>query len=32
VVDLATTVHIYPSISDGLRQAAQLNGMAQGLL
>ncbi len=32
VVDLATTVHVYPSISDGLRQAAQLNATAQGLL
>lgn len=32
VTDLATTVHVYPSISDGLRQAAQLNATAQGLL
>lgn len=32
VVDLATTVHVYPSISDGLRQAAQANAMEQGLL
>ena len=32
VVDLTTTVHVYPSISDGLRQAARENGMEQGLL
>ncbi len=32
VVDLATTVHVYPSISDGLRQAALLNATEQGLL
>ncbi len=32
VVDLATTVHVYPSISDGLRQAAEGNAMQQGLL
>ena len=32
VVDLATTVHVYPSISDGLRQAAEKNAMQQGLL
>ncbi|RPJ07340.1 MAG: mercury(II) reductase, partial [Deltaproteobacteria bacterium] len=32
VVDLATTVHVYPSISDGLRQAAQRNAVAQNLL
>jgi mercuric reductase len=32
VVDLASTVHVYPSISDGLRQAAQANAMEQGLL
>ncbi len=32
VVDLATTVHVYPSISDGLRQAARDNAVQQGLL
>ncbi len=32
VVDLATTVHVYPSISDGLRLAAQDNARLQGLL
>ena len=32
VVDLATTVHVYPSISDGLRMAAQDNARLQGLL
>lgn len=32
VVDLTTTVHVYPSISDGLRLAAQENALAQGLL
>ncbi|MFO7766464.1 MAG: NAD(P)/FAD-dependent oxidoreductase [Pelovirga sp.] len=32
VVDLSTTVHVYPSISDGLRQAARDNAQAQGLL
>jgi len=32
VVDLTTTVHVYPSISDGLRQAARDNAFAQGLL
>ena len=32
VVDLATTVHVYPSISDGLRKVAEQNAMAQGLL
>lgn len=32
VVDLATTVHVYPSISDGLRQAAEKNARQQGLL
>ncbi len=32
VTDLATTVHVYPSISDGLRQAALLNAGEQGLL
>jgi mercuric reductase len=32
VVDLTTTVHVYPSISDGLRQAARENAFAQGLL
>jgi len=32
VVDLATTVHVYPSISDGLRLAAQDNARIQGLL
>lgn len=32
VVDLATTVHVYPSISDGLRLAAQDNARMQGLL
>src|SRR6056297_98676 len=32
VVDLSTTVHVYPSISDGLRQAAQKNAIEQGLL
>ncbi len=32
VVDLTTTVHVYPSISDGLRLAAQANAFQQGLL
>jgi mercuric reductase len=32
VADLATTVHVYPSISDGLRQAAQLNAVTQGMV
>ncbi|MDK9707092.1 MAG: NAD(P)/FAD-dependent oxidoreductase [Desulforhopalus sp.] len=32
VTDLATTVHVYPSISDGLRQAAERNAREQGLL
>lgn len=32
VVDLATTVHVYPSISDGLRQVARNNAFSQGLL
>lgn len=32
VVDLTTTVHVYPSISDGLRQAARENAMQQGLI
>ena len=32
VVDITTTVHVYPSISDGLRQAALLNATAQGLV
>lgn len=32
VVDLTTTVHIYPSISDGLRQAARDNASIQGLI
>jgi mercuric reductase len=32
VVDLATTVHVYPTISDGLRLAAQDNARLQGLL
>lgn len=32
VVDLTTTVHVYPSISDGLRQAARENAFEQGLL
>ena len=32
VVDLTTTVHVYPSISDGLRQAARDNAVQQGLL
>lgn len=32
VMDLAGTVHVYPSISDGLRQAALQNAMEQGLL
>lgn len=32
VVDLTTTVHVYPSISDGLRQAARENAFQQGLL
>lgn len=32
VVDLTTTVHVYPSISDGLRQAARDNAFTQGLL
>lgn len=30
VVDLTTTVHVYPSISDGLRQAARENAALQG--
>ncbi|KAB2892005.1 MAG: NAD(P)/FAD-dependent oxidoreductase [Desulfobulbaceae bacterium] len=30
-LDLITTVHVYPSISDGLRQAALLNAKEQGL-
>jgi len=32
VVDLTTMVHVYPSISDGLRQAAREIAFAQGLL
>lgn len=32
VVDLTTTVHVYPSISDGLRQAARENAFQQGLI
>ncbi|HBG17844.1 MAG TPA: mercury(II) reductase [Desulfobulbaceae bacterium] len=32
VTDLATTVHVYPSISDGLRQAAERNAKEQELL
>lgn len=32
VTELATTVHVYPSISDGLRQAAEYNAMQQELL
>lgn len=32
VVDLTSTVHVYPSISDGLRQAARENAFTQGLL
>ena len=32
VADLATTVHVYPSISDALRLAAQENALEQGLL
>ena len=32
VVDILTTVHVYPSISDGLRQAAERNAAEQGLL
>jgi len=32
VLDLTSTVHVYPSISDGLRQAAQQNAFQQGLL
>ena len=32
VVDLTTTVHVYPSISDGLRQVARDNAFTQGLL
>lgn len=32
VVDLASTVHVYPSISDGLRMAAQDNARLQGLM
>lgn len=32
VVDIITTVHVYPSISDGLRQAALLNATTQGLV
>jgi mercuric reductase len=32
VVDLATMVHVYPSISDGLRLAALKNAQEQGLL
>lgn len=31
VVDLSSTVHVYPSISDGLRQAARDNAQTQGL-
>jgi mercuric reductase len=32
VRDLSTTVHVYPSISDGLRVAAQENAKVQGLI
>jgi len=32
VLDLTSTVHVYPSISDGLRQAARENAVQQGLL
>lgn len=32
VLDIITTVHVYPSISDGLRQAALLNATTQGLV
>ncbi len=32
VAELATMVHVYPSISDALRQAARENAMEQGLL
>jgi mercuric reductase len=32
VADLASTVHVYPSISDGLRHAAERNAAEQGLL
>lgn len=32
VQDLVTTVHVYPSISDGLRLTARENGKIQGLL
>ena len=32
VLDLTSTVHVYPSISDGLRQAARENAFLQGLL
>ena len=32
VMDIITTVHVYPSISDGLRQVALLNAKEQGLM
>jgi mercuric reductase len=32
VKDISTTVHVYPSISDGFRVAAQENAKAQGLI
>ncbi len=32
VKDISTTVHVYPSISDGFRVAAQENAKVQGLL
>jgi mercuric reductase len=32
VKDISTTVHVYPSISDGLRVAAQENAKVQGLI
>lgn len=32
VCDLETTVHVYPSISDGLRLAARKNARSQGLI
>ena len=32
VKDISTTVHVYPSISDGLRVAAQENAKTQGLI
>ncbi len=32
VKDISSTVHVYPSISDGLRVAAQQNAVLQGLI